>query len=980
MKRYSILILLFWVVLLIFSFPAINTAGPLQPGASYYTTKLSDDQVVYLTPGNFDITPNQKGDDTQALQAAIDLVEEKYHFGVVLVPEGEYEISNTIHVWKGIRLIGYGKNRPVFVLPENSKGYNGEETKYIIHFVSNKPQDGRPVRDANPGTFYSALSNINFEIRDGNPAAVAVRSHYAQHCYIAHVDFTIGNGLAGVDKVGNEIDDCQFIGGEYGIMTTKPSPSWPFLMVDTRFTGQRKAAISTQEGGLTLVRNQFFNVPSAIIVNPERAEELFMEDCRFENITGPAVVISDEYNARPQYNFKNLVCDHVPVLAKFRSSGQEIEVEHAKYIVTDFCHGMQIDDLGKAPEVKTTYEIQPLKKMPKPVPSDVPSLPDGHTWVNLKDYGAVGDGETDDTNAIQKAIAENRTLFVPAGRYLVSETICLAPQTVLIGLNPISTQFVLADGLPACNGAGTPVPLLQAPKGGNNIVVGIGLDTGASNDRAVAAKWMAGSNSLMSDVRFIGGHGTYAVDGSYVPVYNESRTGEPDPRRNPWDAQYTSLWITDGGGGTFKDIWTPNTWAQSGVYVSDTDTPGRLYGISVEHHVRNEVIFKNVSNWKIYDLQMEEESAESPDALPVRIENCHNLTFANLYLYRVIRMTTPFPYAVLLNQSTNIQFCGMHVYSPTKFSFDNTLYDWGHDVEVRERELARLNVSGNTPEKNRDARVEKVVDGFEFIDGSAVDAKGNVYFIDSRRQCIYRWAPAEARLTLISNAPIHPVAIAVDRSGHLLVTTADASVVSLDPENPDESLTQLSPVHPNEHQAAVYMHPGHLWRDEHDFLDITTSTPEHPPVTFSSYQAYFRKQVNPHEAHVVSPDGSTAIPEFNDLRRAYSLRPAVPGQSFYMADEFGQKTWRFTVKQDGILADPRLFAQRGELDVAVDAKGNVYIPAGQVYVYNPSGELIDVIHVPERPATLVFGGPDHKTLYITARSSLYRVRLDNPGR
>ena len=51
----------------------------------------------------------------------------------------------------------------------------------------------------------------------------------------------------------------------------------------------------------------------------------------------------------------------------------------------------------------------------------------------------------------------------------------------------------------------------------------------------------------------------------------------------------------------------------------------------------------------------------------------------------------------------------------------------------------------------------------------------------------------------------------------------------------------------------------------------------------------------------------------------------------------------------------RLFAEQGGESLTVDEKGNVYIAAGQVYVYNPSGELIDTIDVPERPSQLFLG-------------------------
>ncbi len=64
----------------------------------------------------------------------------------------------------------------------------------------------------------------------------------------------------------------------------------------------------------------------------------------------------------------------------------------------------------------------------------------------------------------------------------------------------------------------------------------------------------------------------------------------------------------------------------------------------------------------------------------------------------------------------------------------------------------------------------------------------------------------------------------------------------------------------------------------------------------------------------------------------------------------------------------------------MDARGNVYIAAGQVYVYDPQGRQIDTIEVPERPIQLAFGGRDGRTLFIAARTSLYAVRTTNAGR
>ncbi len=185
--------------------------------------------------------------------------------------------------------------------------------------------------------------------------------------------------------------------------------------------------------------------------------------------------------------------------------------------------------MGAVPEIETRFDATPLTVLPPAVASDLAQLPACDTWVNLRDLGAKGDGQTDDTAVLQKAIDDHRTIYLPSGFYVVRDTLKLKSDTVLIGLHPGATQIILPDGTPAYQGIGAPKALLEAPKGGSNIVIGIGLYTGGNNRRAVAALWKAGANSMMNDVRFLGGHGTPLPDGSRQRPYNESHNADPDP-------------------------------------------------------------------------------------------------------------------------------------------------------------------------------------------------------------------------------------------------------------------------------------------------------------------------------------------------------------------------------------------------------------------------------------------------------------------
>ena len=72
--------------------------------------------------------------------------------------------------------------------------------------------------------------------------------------------------------------------------------------------------------------------------------------------------------------------------------------------------------------------------------------------------------------------------------------------------------------------------------------------------------------------------------------------------------------------------------------------------------------------------------------------------------------------------------------------------------------------------------------------------------------------------------------------------------------------------------------------------------------------------------------------------------------------------------------------KQGSDGIRLDVKGNLYTTHGnKVHVYNADGKLVGQIEVPENPANLCFGGDDFKTLFITARTSLYSVRVKVAG-
>lgn len=112
-------------------------------GASYYTLRPEDPKAVNLAKGGQGAQGDGIADDTDAIQHAIDKIQESTVQGIVFIPEGRYRISKTIFVWPGIRLIGYGAKRPVFVLGKDTPGYqNG--IGYMVVFTGGHPDATHP--------------------------------------------------------------------------------------------------------------------------------------------------------------------------------------------------------------------------------------------------------------------------------------------------------------------------------------------------------------------------------------------------------------------------------------------------------------------------------------------------------------------------------------------------------------------------------------------------------------------------------------------------------------------------------------------------------------------------------------------------------------------------------------------------------------------------------------------------------------------
>ena len=154
------------------------------------------------------------------------------------------------------------------------------------------------------------------------------------------------------------------------------------------------------------------NVPAVFDIDPNYCDKLFLENSYFENVSGPAVVITNENNSNNQITFRNVYCKNVPTLAKYTRSNTATHVAHKIYKVKSYDHGLQMDNMVDMPEYETLVILNRYRRCRLPT--------DGHPCTCL--HGNMGKSArtrckgrwgNDDTKAIQEAIDKYDNIYVP---------------------------------------------------------------------------------------------------------------------------------------------------------------------------------------------------------------------------------------------------------------------------------------------------------------------------------------------------------------------------------------------------------------------------------------------------------------------------------------------------------------------------------------------------------------------------------------
>ena len=265
------------------------------------------------------------------------------------------------------------------------------------------------------------------------------------------------------------------------------------------------------------------------------------------------------------------------------------------------------------------------------------------------------------------------------------------------------------------------------------------------------------------------------------------------------------------------------------------------------------------------------------------------------------------------------------------------------------------------------AMLQKLAGGFSFTEGPTSDKDGNVFFTDQPNDRILKWSVDGALSTFMQPAG-RANGMYFDRQGRLLVCADEKT--ELWSVAPDGTKTALL----GAYEGKSLNGPNDVWAHPSGTIYFTDPFYKRP---WWNYDA----QPQPVQGvYLRSADGRAVTRVVDDFVRPNGIIGTPDGKTLYVSDIGAGKTYVFDIQADGRLGNKRLFCESGSDGMTMDAEGRLYLTGKGVMVFDKDGRLAERIDVPEPwTANVSFGGRDHQTLFITASTGLYSVKLRVKG-
>jgi gluconolactonase len=274
-----------------------------------------------------------------------------------------------------------------------------------------------------------------------------------------------------------------------------------------------------------------------------------------------------------------------------------------------------------------------------------------------------------------------------------------------------------------------------------------------------------------------------------------------------------------------------------------------------------------------------------------------------------------------------------------------------------------------SPVAKEGAKLRVLADVFEFTEGPAVDAEGNVYFTDQPNDRIMVWTADQTLQTFLKPA---------GRSNGLYFDQKGRLIACADEKNElwrVDVATKEKTVLLDKFDEKLLNGPNDAWVDAKGGIYFTD------PFYKRGYWKRGDREQDGQHVYYLAAGSEKPIRVADDLFQPNGIVGTPDGKHLYVADIRDSKTYRYDIRaEDARLMNRKLHVTMGSDGMTLDAEGNLYLTGKGVTVVSPAGAKIEQIPVPEGwTANVTFGGTDRSTLFITAMDSLYALEMKVKG-
>ena len=285
-------------------------------------------------------------------------------------------------------------------------------------------------------------------------------------------------------------------------------------------------------------------------------------------------------------------------------------------------------------------------------------------------------------------------------------------------------------------------------------------------------------------------------------------------------------------------------------------------------------------------------------------------------------------------------------------------------VTIFTLQLAAFAVHGIGHAQGTGGTVERLWTGFQFVEGPVWKEGVGLLFSDIYPSTIYQWSKGDSTMSIYLKPADSSNGLTFDHQGNLILTQMQKRRIAR--QEPNGTITPLVSTYNgkrfNSPNDIVVSSSGSIFFTDPDFNVPAGQTRE------LSFKGIFR----------LSPSGRLQVID-STFDKPNGICFSPDESRLYVNESAQHKIYVWDVVNDSTFANKRLFytiPQTGYADgMKVDSSGNVYCAGpGGIWVVSPSGTYVTLIVTPQTPSNCAWGDADRKTLYITAQTSVYRIR------